>query len=131
MTMMGKTGRPPLGVEHVERLDGPGEEKRRLKMILETVTGAKSVEEACAELKIAPAHFHRLRDRALSGALSALASKPGGRPTKPPVTTSREQQLERELREVKIDLRAAQLREELALVMPHLLKQKKTNENDR
>jgi hypothetical protein len=124
---MRKAGRPALGVERVDRLDGEADDKQRLKLILETVTGAKSVEEACAELDVAPSHFHRLRERALAGALNALAPKPMGRPAKAPEATDREKQLARELQEVKIDLRAAQIREELALLMPHVLKRKKTH----
>lgn len=124
---MGRPGRPQLGVEHVSKLDGAEDEKRRLRVILDTVSGTKTVEEACAELQIAASHFHRMRERALAGALFALAPKPTGRPAKQEAKSEREKQLERELQEVKIDLRASQIREQLALVMPHVLKRKKTN----
>jgi hypothetical protein len=107
----------------VERLDGPPPSKQRLAVILRTISGELSVEAACAEIGVSPAQFHRLRQRALEGALSALAPGPPGRPpATPPAEACRVEQLESEVRELKIDLRASQLREEIAILMPHLLK---------
>ena len=133
---VGKRGRPALGVGHVERLDGDAEPKQRLEVILRTLQGELTVEQACDELGIGAAQFHRLRDAALEGALAALAPKPPGRPPRPPPEPSRVEQLEEEVLELKIDLRASQLREEIAVVMPHLLKpevpvQKKTSRRRR
>ena len=118
---MGKRGRPVLGPRHVERLDGEQESKRRLQVILRTLGGELSVEQACGELGISAAQFHRLREQALQGALGALAPKPPGRPRREPDEPSRVEQLEAEVTDLKIELRASQLREEIALVMPHLL----------
>ena len=119
---MGQRGRPSLGVGHVDRLDGEAELKERLSTILRTLTGGLSVEQACQQLGVGAAQFHRLRERALQGALSALEPGLPGRPsTAPPEESVRVQTLEAEVRELKIDLRAAQLREEIAVVMPHLL----------
>ena len=41
-----KLGRPPVGLAHVDRLEGPGELKERLRVLLATITGEMSVEEA-------------------------------------------------------------------------------------
>jgi transposase-like protein len=107
----------------VDRLEGPPEPKQRLEVILRTITGELSVEEACQTLGIAATHFHRLRDRALEGALSALMPGAPGRPrTEAPLDLTRIEELQAEVRDLKIDLRAAQIREEIAIVMPHLLK---------
>jgi hypothetical protein len=119
-----KRGRPGLGVGHVERLDGADESKHRLEVILRTVAGELTVEQACDELGIGAAQFHRLREQALSGALAALEPRPAGRPPNEPAGASRVEQLEEQVRELEIDLRASQLREEIAVAMPHLLKPK-------
>jgi hypothetical protein len=119
---VGKRGRPALGARHVERLDGEDESKQRLQVILRALAGELTVEQACDELGISAAQFHRLREQALAGALAALAPKPPGRPGRPPPEPSRIQELEAEVLELKIDLRASQLREEIAVLMPHLLK---------
>ena len=118
---MAKVGRPPLGAAHVDKLEGGEESKLRLAVVLRTLTGELSIETACEELGISPAQLHRLRDRALQGALAALEpGTPGRPPSTPPEESARVQSLEAEVRELKIDLRATQLREEIAVIMPHL-----------
>ncbi len=119
---MGRRGRPGLGAGHVERLDGDEQAKQRLQVILRALAGELTVEQACDELGVGAAQFHRLREQALSGALAALAPKPAGRPSRPPPEPSRVDQLEAEVLDLKLDLRASQLREEIAIMMPHLLK---------
>lgn len=115
-------GRPPLRAEHVERLEGPALSKQRLALILRTLAGELTVDEACAKMGVSPAQFHRLRERALEGALAALApGSPGRPPAAAPAAPSRVAELEAEVRDLKIDLRASQLREEIAVLMPHLL----------
>ena len=115
-------GRPPLGGEHVDGLEGSDEAKRRLKRILQTASGELSVAEASHDIGVTETHFHRLRETALAGAIAALEPKPAGRPRKEaPAVATHVAELESEVRELKIDLRASQLREEIAVVMPHLL----------
>lgn len=115
-------GRPPLGAGHVERLEGAPLSKQRLGIILRTLSGELTVDDACAEMGVSPAQFHRLRERALEGALAALAPGTAGRPAAAPAPPSRVAELEAEVRDLKIDLRASQLREEIAVLMPHLLR---------
>jgi len=107
----------------VEKHDGSREAKRRLEVILETMAGERTVGEACEALGISETHFHDLRSQALEGALEALEP---GQPGRPRREVSEKDQamaaLEAELRELRLELRASQVREEIAAVMPHLLK---------
>ena len=112
--------RPGKGMEHVERLDADAASKARLRAILETLSGALSVDAACARLSISPSRFHALREQALAGALSALSPAPAGRPPTPgPDATV--VALERENAELRDELDASQLRTEIALAFPHLI----------
>ena len=117
--------RPLDGVGHVDRLAGPEDLKQRLKVVLETVVGSKSVAQACEELQISESRLHELRHEALEGALQALMPKPAGRPATPPTTTSREEELLARIDELEVDLQAALVRTELALAMPQLFRGKK------
>lgn len=119
--------RPPDGLKHVDRLDGPKDLNRRLRLILATVTGELTIEQACAELGIERARLQVLRKRALYGARDALAPGQPGRPPKPPpaAETSRVAALEAQLKELEGQLIAARVREEIALTMPHLLVREK------
>jgi transposase-like protein len=109
-----------------ERLDGSEGATKRLRVVLETIAGERSVSDACRELGIGEVAFWRLRDKALRGALKELEPKRPGRPRskgrpKPP----RVAELEEEVEDLKVDLRAAQIREEIALLMPNLMKERR------
>jgi transposase-like protein len=107
----------------VDRLEGPEELKRRLLVILETLSGGKSVREACKELEVSEARFHELRKQALEGALAGLSPGRAGRPPKEePAPPGRVEELEHEVRELEVDLQAALVRTELAMTMPNVLK---------
>jgi len=119
-------GRPPLGLKHVDGLEGPQESKRRLRVILQTLSGECSVAEACKALGVSESRFHQLRREALEGALGGLEAHAAGRPAaEPPELTSRVAELEAEVRDLRIDLQASRVRTEIALTMPHLLREKK------
>ena len=121
-----RRGRPPKGSRLVEGHEGTQEAKRRLRVILETMAGECTVTEACEELGVGETAFHELRAQAIAGALSSLEPKLRGRPRRgESEETPRIRGLELENQELKIDLRAAQIREEIALMMPHLLNRKK------
>ena len=128
--MMG-AGRPPKGVNHVDRLEGPEELKERLRVILETLNGTCSIPEACEKLGISESRLHDLRREALEGALGALLPRPAGRPAvEIPEGADREAELKKRIRELEIDLEAALVRTELALAMPHLFEEgSKKNES--
>jgi len=90
-----------------------------LQRIVETLAGQASVADVCAELGIGESRFHQLRSDALQAALDNLEPRPAGRPPQgaSPVD-ARIAELERELRELKWELQACQIRLEPADVLP-------------
>jgi len=119
-------GRRPNGSRLVKDLEGSAVAKRRMQMILDTLAGERTVPQACQELGVSPAAFHKMRRRFIQQAVSLLEPKPAGRPRKEPSEADRvRQSLEEENRELRIDLEAARIREELAITLPHVLKQNK------
>lgn len=116
-------GRPPKGAEHAQSVDGSPQARQRLSLILRTVSGEMTVAQACAELSVSEAHFHRLRDRALHGAAEALEPRSAGRPRSEPDAIDPQQvaELQDQVRELELQIMAAHLREEIALVMPQVL----------
>lgn len=115
-------GRRPQGPKLVEGLDGSAAAKQRLQVVLETVAGARSVASACVTLGISEARFHELRAAMLQAALAGAEPRPAGRPRQEPAPAQAQiAALEAEIRDLRIDLKAAQVREEIAVAMPHLL----------
>lgn len=117
-------GRHAAGPEYVDKLDGSAEEKKRLKVIMQTMTGELRVSEACEALNVCPQRFHQLREEAMQGALAGLAARPKGRPRR---TLTPEQQeiaeLKKQLAAAEIEVRTARAREEIALVLPRVVQQ--------
>jgi len=115
-------GRRTDGPRKARSMEGSEQAKVRLKVILEVIAEKRTVKSACEELGISEARYHELEWAALQGAVDNLEPKPAGRP---PAATSapdpRLVALEEEVKELRIGLRAAQIREEIAVVMPHLL----------
>jgi len=64
----------------VERLDGSERAKTRLRVILETLSGQRTIPDACEELGIQETMFHRVRSEVLQTALDRLEPRPLGRP---------------------------------------------------
>jgi hypothetical protein len=118
-------GRPPMGSSLVDKLDGTEEAKCRLKVVLETISGTRNIPEACEALGLGESAFYKLRDQVLTAAMERLLPRPAGRPR---LERSEEDErvaaLEKEIQELRVNLRASQIREEIALVMPHLLKRR-------
>jgi transposase-like protein len=115
-------GRPCKGPNLVDGLDGSAEARTRLRIVLETIAGQRTVAEACAALGIQEAAFHKMRDKALAGAMAGLEPGTPGRPRhEDPPEAALIRKLEKENLDLKIDLRASQIREEIAVMMPHLL----------
>lgn len=115
-------GRPSDGLAHVDRLEGDEESKRRLRVVLATLTGEMTIVEACERLGVGESRLHDLRRRALEGALAGLTPGAPGRPKS--VEEPRQDRLgdlEHENRKLRIELQAAYVRTELALGMPHVL----------
>jgi len=101
----------------VERLDGSDEAKRRLRVLLEVLSGRCRVKDACARLGIKEARLGQLRRRALLGALEALEPRPSGRQRqRPEVTADQVEALTARVRELGLELRVAQARAEVAQI---------------
>jgi hypothetical protein len=110
-------------------LPGSDLAKERLKVVLETLAGSCRVQEACQRLQISEPRFHQLRLQVLESALGSLEPRSPGRPPKC-VTPAEEQvaQLQEQLTEKEIELRAAQARAEIALVLPHVVQDDPTSD---
>ena len=112
-------GRFPSGPEIVEHLEGSRKAKDRLRVILETMTGQVRVSEACDRLEICEQRLRQLRVGFLQAALGSLEDQPAGRPRRPeePEETAA---LRQEVEALRRELLAAQVREEIALALPHV-----------
>jgi hypothetical protein len=113
--------RPAMGPDLVNKLSGSEEAKVRLKVILETVGGSRTIESACQELGIGRSRFFELRDRVLQAAVADLEAKPRGRPAEKPDPEALKQRLEElqaEQEHLFDELQIAHVREEIRLVMP-------------
>lgn len=115
-------GRYPSGPEYVESLDGSEQAKKRLRVVLETMTGTLRVQEACQILQLSEQRFHQLREELLQAALERLEGKPMGRPRRE-LAEEDPQRLREQVAELEAELQAAQVREEIALVLPKLMQQ--------
>ena len=123
---MASAGRPPKRLEHVDSLKGNEKDKERLRVILETITGEKEVQQACEELGVGEARLHELRRQVLQGALDGLAPGRPGRPRKEqPAAPDRAQELEQQIRDLELELQFERVRTEIAMTMPHVLRDKK------
>jgi hypothetical protein len=124
--------RPVQGPEVVERLEGSDEAKRRLKVVLETISGERSVAEACEELCIGKSAFYELRGRVLQASLEDLEPKPVGRPRKEVSEEETEiDRLKRENLKLREDLEVSHVREEIALAMPEVFEPAREAEKKR
>jgi len=136
---MARRGRKPTGTNLVEHLDGSERAKTRLKAILETLSGARSIPEVCEDLGINESMFHRVRGEVLQTALERLEPRPLGRPPStrhpqagtrgapPPPEELRLAQMEEENLRLQLELKAAEVRRELAEKLPRLAKPQNTN----
>ena len=109
-------GRPPDGLQHINRLEGPRELKKRMRWIYASMMNECTVEEACEALGIGPARFHQLRNRVLQSGLDGLALGKPGRPKKPKPDeelVSKIKSLERQVTDLKLELYTADLRRDL------------------
>lgn len=125
---MTRRGRKPIGVRLVENLDGSERAKIRLKAILETLSGERSIPDVCEELGIQESMFHRVRSEVLQTALGRLEPRPLGRP---PLVQSpqdaRLAKLEAEILRLQLEVKAAEVRRELAENLPRLGKPQNTD----
>jgi transposase-like protein len=122
-------GRPPLKSALVDALPGPEEDKRRLRLILATVSGELTVAQACEQLGVGETRFFDLRRQALESALAGIAPKEPGRPQQQESPeAARIRELQQQLEDLKFQLYTSKVKAELAEVMPHVLKDLKNSE---
>jgi hypothetical protein len=113
-------GRPILGVDLIDRLEGPRGQRRQMRILLGTIAGVLPIAQACAELGVGRTRLHALRWRVLEAGFAALRPRPRGRP--PTDAPSREvDELHARIRDLERALQTTALRSEIALTMPHLL----------
>jgi len=118
---MTRRGRKPTGPQLLDRLDGSAHAKTRLRVILESLAGRSTIPEACEELGIQETMFHKLRSEVLQTALNRLEPRPLGRPPQRLTPEDRRAAaLEDELRQLRVELKASRIREELAEKLPRL-----------
>lgn len=115
-----KTGRPPKGGELAGRTGGSAEAKRRARALLEAMRGGLPVAQACEEMGVSEARFYQLRDRFVAEGVAGLEPRLGGRPRKVPPEDDEIKDLEARVARLELELKAAQLREQIALVLPRL-----------
>ncbi len=113
-------GRRPVGPEYVQKLAGSDESKQRLQLILETLCGRVRLQEAAARMDISEIRFHQLRQDALQAALTGIEPGSAGRPSTKTTAAQQVQALEQALAEKEQELHAAQVREEVALILPRV-----------
>jgi len=115
-------GRKPFGPELVHHVEGTAEAKKRAQVLLETLTGRLSVQEASERLGICPQRLDQLRLQMVSAAVHSLEPGHAGRPRRVPDPAAVPMAaLAERIRDLEIELRAGQIREEIALQIPHLL----------
>jgi hypothetical protein len=112
-------GRTPLGPEVVEELTGSEEAKQRVRVILETMAGQLRVHEACARLGISEQRLRQIRAAMLQAAVQGVEKHRPGRPRRPeelPEMVALRQQVDH----LQEELELSRVREEVALVLPHV-----------
>lgn len=111
--------RPSKGVDHVDGLQGDARSKQRLKALLATIVGERTVQMACELLGIGPTHFDNLRRLVLQAALDALRPKRVGRPPKVSTRTEAEYRaLERRNAELEHEVVLLRAQVEVARLSP-------------
>jgi hypothetical protein len=114
-------GRKPVGAELVQRVPGSSMAKQRMKVVIETMTGAKTMQQACTALAVEKSRLFQLRERALQAAVAALEPQTVGRPPQTtPQDAARVAALEQQVEHLTMELEATRLRLEVAQVLPHL-----------
>ena len=129
--------RPPLGPALIDKLEGSTDAKRRARLVVETLAGLVSVEDAAQQLDVSPQRFHVLRDDLLSSMIAQAEPKPVGRPPSTPSEDERLEQARQEgaaaerakvQSEWAIATRAGELREQLqalGIARPRRVKKKR------
>ena len=118
-----KRGRPSKGSKLVDRVEGSDAARERARLIIEVIGGELTVVDACAKLGVGETRFHQLREQFLAEGVKGLEPRLGGRP---PKVMSEDQvrvkELEGRVAQLEKELKAAEIKSQIALLMPHLIK---------
>jgi len=113
--------RPPTGPDLVQRLNGSTGAKHRAQIVLETIAGMRSIEDAGLALDCNAAYVHRLRDQLLEGMIAAAEPRaPGRKPDPPPSADDHAAELaaaQQRIHDAEVALELERCRTELALVL--------------
>lgn len=101
-----------------EQLEGSASARKRMRVILETLTGTTRVKEACEQLGICQQRFETIRAEAIGAGIAALEPKPAGRPTRAAEQPPEVLRLRERVAELEAELEASRVREELAGRLP-------------
>ena len=108
-------GRPNKGLEHLDKYDVSEQSQLRGRVVMQTITGELSVEDACEQLGIDRSRFWRIRDQALQWYLESFEPGRPGRPRKRDVETDKkEQDLRDRVAQLEHELRLSEARANLA-----------------
>lgn len=122
-------GRPPLGVKLVDGLGGSKHARERLKVLLGTLVGTRTIESAAEELGIKRSRLHVIREEMLEAALGVLEPRPTGRPRKDSAGASpdayralsrRCEELTARCEALEREATLSRVRERVHAAMPHL-----------
>lgn len=115
-----RPGRPTRGVERIDDYDGSRMAKERAKALLLAVVGEDSITTQLDHLGICRTRFVKLRDRGLQALVAALEPRVGGRrAAEPSAEEIAERRFNDEIALLRWELEAAQLREDVATLLPH------------
>lgn len=123
-------GRPTTGPALVDRLAGSDRAKLIVRTILETISGARTIDDAAQALDCNHAYVHALRERLLVATIAAAEPRTTGPKPKPPLTpdaAAQVQAAERRAKDAEIALELERCRTEIALVLGPRLGRRKKN----
>jgi hypothetical protein len=118
-------GRRPDWDRALAGLEGSSQAKARLRALLSTFSGQRTLAEAAIEMGLSERRLHRLRLEMLQAALAGLEPLPVGRPRRTAAADTQTALLKAQVQELRLDLHAARIREEIALITPQLLTRSK------
>lgn len=134
MTDHRRIGRPVTGPALVDTLAGSDRAKLIVRTILETISGARTIDDAAATLACNRAYVHALRERLLTATIAAAEPRtPGPKPKAPlpPEVDAQLREAERRLKDAHVALELERSRTELALALgPRLGKKNRQRDVD-
>ena len=128
-------GRPVTGPALIDRLDGSDRAKLIVRTLLETITGARTIDSAAEVLDCNGAYVHALRERLLTATIAAAeprAHGPAPKPTPDAATVDALAAANARACDAEVALEMERCRVELALVLgPRLGAKGRTKKNGR